>query len=343
MSETHPLDEPGDIRREHSLRHQRSLGWLLLMMMVGMFCMATVDHVSAPEGMSRAPISLTMALAAFAAYVLFRTGRLRWVIPVMLVSVMGVTGWAVGSYGSVRAASTMGAFGVIVLAGTYLSQRALIATTLASALMLGVLTWAENEGRLPPADLLPDTRYFAMVAVILMLTAVILWHSRRATEEAHYRRLSQMEDRLRLEHERDRSLRRFRHIFHMNPAPSLIQSASTLNILDVNSAFERFLGFAENSLVGNPVKALWVDPANWLAHSEVLFDKGRSGWRKERWRHADGAEVELMVYSEIVEDPKGLLVLTTIASMDDAPDCLPGRDGSEPLDMQATGESDALS
>ncbi len=341
MAETHPLDDPGDIRREHSERHDRGMGWLLLTVTVAMICMATVDHVSAPAGMSRAPISLTLSLVSFCAYLLFRFGQRRWIMSMLAVSVLAITGWAVGSYGSVRAASTMGTFGVIVLAGTYMGRRGLLSTTFAGAAMLGGLTWAEYNKLLPKADLEPDLRYWAMASVLLVLTAVLLWHSRRAMEDAHYRRLSQMEDRLRLEQERDRSLRRFRHIFHMNPAPSMIQSASTLNILDVNSAFERCLGFAEASLVGNPVKSLWVDAEQWSAHSEILFDKGRSGWRKERWKHASGGELELMVFSEVIEDHKGLLVLTTIAQCQDEARCEPGFDGSIGADSISSHFNDA--
>lgn len=328
MAETHPLDDPGEIRREHSERHDRGMGWLLLTVTVAMISMATVDHVAAPTGMSRAPISLTLGVVSFCAYLLFKFGKRRWIMSMLAVSVLAVTGWAVGSYGSVRAASTMGAFGVIVLAGTYLGRRGLLACTLGGAAMLGGLTWAEHNGHLPKADLLPDFRYWSMAAVLLVLTAVLLWHSRKAMEEAHYRRLSQMEDRLRLEQERDRSLRRFRHIFHMNPAPSMIQSATTLNILDVNSAFERCMGFAEANIVGNPVKALWVDQAQWLAHSDVLFEKGRSGWRQERWRHASGKDLSVMVFSEVIEDPKGLLVLTTIAQCPDEVQCVDGSEGN---------------
>lgn len=55
----------------------------------------------------------------------------------MVTGVLVFTAWAVHSYGSVRAASTLALLGAVVMTGTYLSLRALWATTGAGVLILG--------------------------------------------------------------------------------------------------------------------------------------------------------------------------------------------------------------
>lgn len=313
MIDSHSMEDPADIQRRQRLRRLSGLQWVLLLIAAAMFGMALMDQLIAPPGHSRSAISLCMGLSSLFAYLMIRFDRRRWVVPFLVVSALAFTTWAVASYGSVRASSALAYIGVIVLAGTYLTLGSLVWTTLATMVILGGLTWAEANLLLDKAEMAADMRYWLMACVIMVVIGAQLRQTRRATEEAHRRRISHMEDRHRLEDERDRSLRRFQRIFRLNPAAMMIQSAGTRNIVEVNPAFERAMGYRAEEIVGSSASDLWAEPRQWLEHSEVLHEKGRTQWRLEQWRKGTGEVTEVVISSELVEDPSGMLVLTTVA------------------------------
>jgi PAS domain S-box-containing protein len=312
MHDSRPLEDPSEIRRGQSRRLNRSLRWILISMAVLMAGIALVDYQSAPPGKSRFFISLSMCGVALLSYLLVRAHRSQWVSPLLVVSALAVTGWAMYTYGSVRAASGLALMGVVVLAGTYLRLRSLVATTAASLLILGALTWAEAGGHLVKPGLEPDFMFWVMGSVVVVLTGSLLLHSRRATDEAHLRRLNQLEDRLRMEHEREQSLRRFNRIFRLNPTALVIQLAGTQAIQEVNPAFERSFGYRSDQLAGQQAGVLWADERQWQEHLKVLFEKGRTDWQRARWVRSDGQAVDVMTCSELSEDNSGMLILTTV-------------------------------
>ncbi len=319
MIDSRPPEDPADIERSQNSHQHSSLRWVLLSIALMMLGMALVDHLLAPPGESRSYISLSMGCVALLSYLLVRSGRGQWESPLMVTGVLVVTTWAVYSYGSVRAASAFAFLGAVVMAGTYLSLRALLATTVAGVLLLAGLTWAEGAGHLPPAGMQADLRYWLMGSVIMVLIGAQLYHTRKATEEVYLRHLAQVEDRLRLEHERDRSLRRFQRIFQLNPMALLVQAASSRAVVEVNPAFERQFGYPAGQIAGQPTAGLWADPTQWQAHCQALFEKGRTDWQPARWRCADGQAVDVLVCSELNEDSTGLLILTSVV---DGPEAL---------------------
>lgn len=323
MIDSLQLEDPSEIERSQLQHQNRNLRWVLLIVALFMLGMAAADHVLAPAGDSRAYISLSMGGVALLATLVLRYSRRRWEGALVVTGVLVVAAWSVYSYGSIRSASGFAFQGAVVMAGTYLSLRALLATTVSSVVVLGGLTWAEASGQLPPAGMQPDLRYWLMGSAILLLIGLQLYQTRRTTDEVYLRRLGQMEDRLRLEHERDRSLRRFRRIFQLNPTALLVQAASTQAVVAVNPAFERCFGYAGPRLEGVRADAFWADPQQWQAHCRVLFEKGHTGWQPARWRHADGEAVDVLVCSELNEDPGGLLILTTVVDEKSAQD-IPG-------------------
>jgi PAS domain S-box-containing protein len=312
MLDSRPLEDPAEIRVAQSRRRSDSLRWVLggiVLLMVGM---SLVDHLLAPPGESRSFISLSMGGVALLSYLLLRAHPRKWGSPLMVVGILVTTAWAVYSYGSVRAASSLALLGAVVMAGTYLSLRALWATTLSGMLILGGLTWAEAGGHLVQPGLAADLRYWLMGSVIMVVIGALLHHTRKATDEAYLRQLNQSEDRLRLEHERDQSQRRFQRIFRLNPTALMIQFAGTGSILEVNPAFERGFGFPCDQLVGQPAGRLWADVSQWQAHSRRLFERGRTEWQHSEWLRSDGQVTEVLVCSELSEDPSGTLILTTV-------------------------------
>lgn len=312
MLDSLQLEDPSEIERSQQLHQNRSLRWVQLCMALLLAGMALADHLLAPPGQSLAHISWSMAGVVLLSYLLLRSDRRHWESLVVVTGILMVAAWSVYSFGSVRAASGFAFQGAVVMAGTYLSLRALLVTTAAGVVILGGLTWAETGGHLPPAGMEADLRYWLTGSAILLLIGLQLYQTRRTTDEVYLRRLGQMEDRLRLEHERDRSLRRFRRIFQLNPTALLVQAASTQAVVEVNPAFERCFGYAGSQVEGWRAEAFWADPQQWQAHCQVLFEKGHTGWQPARWRCADGEAVDVLVSSELNEDPGGLLMLTTV-------------------------------
>lgn len=316
MLDSRPLEDPADIRKDQRRRSRRSARWVMVAIALLMLGMALVDHLLAPPEESRSFISLSLGGVALL-YLMLQSRPRRWESPLMVMGVLVFTVWAVHSYGSVRSASTQALLGAVVMAGTYLSLRALWATTAAGVLILGGLTWAEAGGHLVKAGFAPDLRFWLMGSVIIAVIGALLHHTRKATDEAYLRQLNQMEERLRLEHERDRSQRRFQRIFRLNPTALMIQFAGTRTVLEVNPAFERDFGYPVDQLVGRSAGTFWADEPSWQAHCQRLFETGRTGWQNADWRRSDGQVIEVLVSSELNEDPGGLMILTTVV---DAPD-----------------------
>lgn len=312
MLDSLQLEDPAEIERSHQRAQNRSLRWVLMCVTVLMLGMAVADQLLSPPGESRSYISLTMGCVALLSYLLVRADRSKWESPLMVTGVMMATTWAVYSYGSVRAASVFAYLGAVVMAGTYLRLRALWVTAVAGVLLLGALTWAEASGHLPTPSLLPDMRYWMMGSVIILLIGAQLYHTRRANDEVYLRHLGQVEERMRLEHERDQSMRRFRRIFLLNPTALLVQTANTQAVVEVNPAFERSFGYRKEKVTGMHSAAMWADEQEWQEHRKVLIERGHTDWQRRRWRRADGTEVDVLVSSELSEDQSGMLILTTV-------------------------------
>ena len=201
----------------------------------------------------------------------------------------------------------------VVLAGTYLSRWAVIVTTLASVLILGAVSWAEVHGLLAQAEFSMDFRYLFSSGVYIGVMGAMLHHTRRSTDEAYTRRLNQMEDRLRVEDERDQSLRRFSRIFALTPTALMIQSARKQEVLDVNPAFECSLGYEAKRIAGRSAGSLWASDLQWREHLRTLFERGATGWQQALWLRADGQAMDVWVFSELSEEHSGMLIITTVA------------------------------
>jgi PAS domain S-box-containing protein len=311
MHDSRPLEDPDEIRQGQRQSSQHSARWMMVVMTLLMLGMALADQLWAPPGASRSFNSLSMGGAVLLSYLMLRRRRPQWLTPLLAGGLLFIAAEMYND-GSVRSAATLGLLGAVVMAGTHLGLRALWVTTAAGLLILGALTWAEAGGHLVKPGLAPDLRYWLMGSVSVGVIGVLLHHMRKETDEAYLRQLNQMEDRFRLEHERDQSLRRFQRIFRLNPTALMIQFAGTRTVLEVNPAFERGFGYRGDELVGEPAGRLWTDDASWQTHCRRLFEKGRTGWQQASWRRSDGQAIEVLVSSELTEDTGGLLILTTV-------------------------------
>ena len=315
MLDSRPLEEPWEIRRSQSRVRNRSLQAVLLFIVVLMGALTAVDAWVAPPGDSRAVISLLMALLALWSHLMLRRQRNDLVQLPLVVGTLFLGGWAMYSYGSVRASSSFSMIAAVVLAGAFLSFRYVLGTVLAGVGLLGALTWAEMGGHMGRPAFAADVRYWMMASATMAVVGALLYYVRGATDEAHIRRLNHMEDRMRLEEERDQSMRRFGRIFRLNPTALLIQLASTQTVLEVNPAFERSLGYEAGRIVGRPAASLWAIDAEWREHLRVLFERGATGWQQGRWLMANGQVSEVWIYSELSEDQSGMLIITTVSEV----------------------------
>ena len=312
MLDSRPLEDPSEIRHYQSSARNRSLQSVLLFIAVLMATLAGIDAWMAPPGDSRAVISLSMVVLALWSYQMLKRKRSDLMRFPLVAGILFLGGWAMCSYGSVRASSSFAMIAAVVLAGAFLNLRYVVATLIAGLGILGALTWAEASGRLGQPAFAADVRYWMLGSVIVGVVGALLYYVRGATDEARVRRLNHMEDRLRLEYERDQSLRRFGRIFDLNPTALLIQLASTQTVLEINPAFERSLGYEAERIVGRPAGSLWASDLQWREHLRKLFEKGTTGWQQVLWLKADGQAVDVWVYSELSDDHSGMLITTTV-------------------------------
>jgi PAS domain S-box-containing protein len=326
MLDSRPLEDPGEIRRSQNSLRNHSMENVLLLIAVLMAVLTVVDLWMAPEGDSRAVIALSTALLALWSYRMMKRERGDLVRLPLVVGILLLGGWAMYSYGSVRASSAFSMMAALVLAGSFLSLRYVLCTLVAGLAILGGLTWAESTGLLNEPLFMADARYWLLGSGTVAVIGLLLYYVRGATDEAYLRRLNHMEDRLRLEFERDQSLRRFARIFRLNPTALLIQTASTQTVLEVNPAFERSLGYAAASAVGAAASSFWVSDAQWREHLRVLLAQGSTGWQPAQWRRSDGRCADVWVHSELSEDHSGMLIITTVAEQ---------RPGDEPAPTPA--------
>ena len=314
MLDSRPLEFPAEIQRGQSRRRDLSLRWMFLFIAVAMVFMALVESLLAPSGRSRAWMALTLGCIALLLYFTMRSARGKWHRHLMVASVIVIAGGAMVQYGSVRASSTFALLGAVVMAGTYLSLRALLVTTFTALFILGGVTWGEVAGHWAKPAMAGDLRFWLMCSIIFLWIGLQLLHTRKATDEAYMRQLNQLEDRLRLEDERGQSLRRFQRIFQLNPTPLLIYSATTQAVLDVNPAFERCFGYEGEKIIGQASRIFWADEQQWHLHSQVLSEQGQTDWIRFQWLGADGQVSDVLVCSNLSEDSGDMLVLTTVVA-----------------------------
>lgn len=312
MLEQRSLEGPDQIVHRFSREQSRNLRRALFLVAVLMLFMALVDQFLALPARNRSYISLSIALVALLFHQLLVSQPRKWKSPLIVLGILVATTWSIETYGSVRSSSAFAFVWAVVVAGTYLRLRAVWLTATGAALLLGCLTWAETVELMARPSLAPTLQYWLMGSAMLLLIGAQLYDSRKTTDDDHLRHLAQTEERMRLEHERERSERRFWRIFQLNPTALMVLSTSDQSIVDVNPAFERSFAFTGDTVRGQSVETLWVNGSDWMAHRRTLLEQGRTGWQPGRWRRSDGQTVDVLVSSRLSEDLNGSLILTTV-------------------------------
>lgn len=312
MFDSRPLERPSAVQRNQEKAQLTNLKWILLGIAGLMFLIALVEWLVAPQQDSRAWTAASMGMISLVAYGFTLINRRRVLTVPLVFSIVAMGGWAMCSYGSVRSSASLAMIAAVALAGAFSSRRFVIVVTLTALLVLGGVTWAEVVGILGRESFEAGVRYWSLGGVILLVLGALLYYARLATDEARVRWLNQMEDRTRMEVERDQYERRFARIFRLNPAALMVQIATSRIIVDVNPAFERQFARSRDQLVGKTADFLWSDVQAWQSHLTDLLAHGKSGWITTEGLRADGQRIDVQVNSALSDNQLGAFILTTV-------------------------------
>lgn len=263
-------------------------------------------------------VAAFIAALSGVAHVMLRTRR--WpndtVAVLMVAGVLLTALLSVLSFGSVRTAVNFLFVGAVAGAGVLLGRRALMVVSLLAVMALGALTAAEMRGLLGPTPVFDvGLRTWIAQSAALLVVALLVSHSRQATQQALDRQVQELERRRQTEAERDRHLDRFARIFRLNPSPMVAQSATTGMILDVNTAFERVYGWRREQVVGHTDHFLWVDPLDRERLVHQLFSDRRIEGFHCLGKRSDGSTFEVKVASVLGEDPDDTLIISTVTDV----------------------------
>ncbi len=265
-------------------------------------------------GVSRLDAVAPALIALFAVFgwFLLRAGRVQLSILLVIGGTLVAATVAAVAYGSVRFAGVMLFVCAVVGAGIFSSLRATVVTVVASISLITALFWAEGMGLMVPRGKMVGPTTVVTYAACIVVAALMVYYSRRRNEQAMERLQAELEQRLRTERERDRSLDRFVRIFRNSPSPMLAQSARDGLILDVNPAFERCYGYTREQAVGKLDNVLWAQPEQRLEYIRQLGTARRTDRFAARSLRADGTVFDVLVSSEMSDQPGDRLVITTI-------------------------------
>ncbi len=309
-----PVIAPG----VEALAVRTTLLTLTLMIAVTASVVMLLEQVLADSDTRETLVAGFIAAISAAAHFMLRTRR--WsnntVAVMMVVGVMLTALLSVLSFGSVRTAVNFLFVGAVAGAGVLLGRQALVAVSACGIMALGVLTAAEMRGLLGPTpDFSVGLRTWIAQSAALLVVAMLVTHSRQATQQALDRQLQELERRRQTEAERDRNLDRFARIFRLNPSPMVAQSATTGSILDVNAAFERCYGWRREQVLGHTDHFLWVDLLDRERHVHKLFSDRRADGLMCLGKRSDGTTFEVRVSSVLGEDPDDTLIISTVTDV----------------------------
>lgn len=257
-----------------------------------------------------APVLITLFVAT--GWVLLRSGHERQAVHLVVFGVLGAATVASISMGSVRAAGVLLFLGAVVGAGIFTGRRTMLGTVFGAIALITALTLAEWNGWLAPRNLRTGPAALLTYIATLVVVALMVYYSRRRSEETMERLSAELDVRRQTERERDRSQDRLARFFLNSPSPMLAQSARTGTILDVNLAFSRCYGYTREQLLGRPDDLLWARPEERTAYLERLRRDRRTSQVSAQGVRGDGTLFDALVSSEMSDDPDDRLLITTV-------------------------------
>lgn len=292
-------------RYSHGLRSLLLMLLVSLPMVLGLSLAQEIGHLQI--------IVITVALALTAlGYWLLHLGHYQWTSYLLVYSLIGLSAAGMLAYGSARSALLLGFVGAVIAAGMMQGKKSLISAVVISALVLGLLSWAEQAGLLVKPDFAVDLRFWLVNVLLLTGIAGSVYTSRRVVlralreQHAELRRREKAEDELRLSEDR------FSRIFRNSPAAIIVQDLEAMTVLDVNPAFERLWGYSREESIGGTDAHLWNDLAARKAFQRQMAATGRAINLPLEGRRKDGRLINALLSTEIEGRGQGRIVVSTI-------------------------------
>ncbi len=287
---------------------------LLLLLLLGLPVVLALS-VFQNSGEVQIGIVLVAIVLTSVAYWLLRKGQHLWSCYMVVFLMIACSTAGMAAYGSVRSALVLGFAAALVTAGMRLGKKALVFTVLASAGILGVLTWAEMSGRLGQPDFVVNARFWLIQILLLTGIAVSVFTSRQVVLKAVRQQLAELKLREQAEQQLRVSEDRFSRIFRNSPAAIVVMTLPDMKVLDVNPAFERMYGYAREEVIGKTDAMLWNDPQVRKTFRLQMDAHGRIINFALDARAKDGRVFNVLLSSEMEGQGPDRIVVSTITDV----------------------------
>jgi len=294
-------------------RHQQQAVHALLLTL----CVAAPSIAAAVflrDGASRVVVVIALlSVVLWALWLPFRQGRIRLVAHALIGSMLLGTTLATALDGSVRSSAVIAMMATVVLAGSFLPRRGMIAVGLYCALVLGLFNWLEQRGVFVPGSMRMGWAVWIVHTSVIATILVSVFFGRYRLMKAYSRLAQSLNQTLETETDLRASEERFRALFRGNPAACLVQALNTRMVVDVNDAYADMCGFSRQEMLGQPPPLLWADPAESDAFRAQLKAHGRVRGMRALGRRRDASLFEALMYAEVLQNgPERLLIVMVI-------------------------------
>lgn len=248
-------------------------------------------------------------------YVLLGVFFTRWralSAPLLVYVLIVASGAAIAAHGTVRSMASLVMIAAVVGAGVFLSRRNMIFAGVMGISILGVLNVAENLHLMSAKETPTGWAVWISQTAILISLMITVNLGRQRMIDAYRNQNQALEHSRQVEQLLRLSQERFQALFRGTPAACLVQSLDTLDVIDVNQAFQTLFGFQRDELVGHRPPHLWADAEQHAEFRRRVYADGRVSGLKGRARRMDGSEFHAMVHAEISRNSSERLLISVV-------------------------------
>jgi PAS domain S-box-containing protein len=140
-------------------------------------------------------VPIALSVAAFAAFILIRAGRVTFASYLLVFTLIGAGLVGTVAYGSIRSETNLTFVGAVVFAGVFLGRRALAAVIVATSAIIGAVIYAEHSGRITSLNRPISLFHWLVFSVSLGLIGILVHYARIVAEEAMERQRREIDER----------------------------------------------------------------------------------------------------------------------------------------------------
>ena len=266
------------------------------------------------DGASRVVVVIALlSVVLWTLWLPFRQGRIRLVAHALIGFMLLGTTLATALDGSVRSSAVTAMVATVVLAGSFLPRRGMIAVGLYCTLVLGLFNWLEQRGVFVPSAMRMGWAVWLVQTSVIATILVSVFFGRHRLMKAYRRLAHSLNQTLEAEADLRASEERFRALFRGNPAACLVQSLSDRLVVDVNDAYADMSGFSRQEMIGQHPPLLWAKPEQSEVFRAELKAHGRVRGMRALGRRRDASLFEALLYAEVLQTgPERLLIVMVI-------------------------------